>query len=110
MRSPRGDVTTNTFTVDNYSVTGLIFASADGRLYRALADGGLTPVLLKTTGSGEPRARDLDRLRHEYELLSGLNCPGVPRAHALIDQDGSLVLVHEDGGGDLLERVIDGRH
>ena len=109
MRSPRGDVTTNTFTVDNHSVTGLISAGADARLYRALADDGLTPVLLKTTGPGEPRARDLDRLRHEYELLSGLSCPGVPRAHALIDQGGTMVLVHEDGGGDLLERVIDGR-
>ena len=69
MRSPRGDVTTNTFTVDNHSVIGLISAGADARLYRALADDGLKPVLLKTTGSGDPRARDLDRLRHEYELL-----------------------------------------
>jgi PAS domain S-box-containing protein len=109
MRSPRGDVTTNTFTVDNHSVIGLISAGADARLYRALAGDGLKPVLLKTTGSGNPRARDLDRLRHEYELLSDLNCPGVPRVHALIEQGGTVVLVHEDGGGDLLERVIDGR-
>ena len=33
----------------------------------------------------------------------------MPRAHALIERGGTVVLVHEDGGGDLLERVIDGR-
>ena len=89
-------------------MVGLIFAGADARLYRAIADDG-KPVLLKTVGAGEPPARDLERLRREYELLSSLNCPGVPRAHALLDQGGALVLIHQDGGGELLEKLIGGQ-
>jgi PAS domain S-box-containing protein len=105
---PARGATTDSFAIENHSAIGLIGASADGRLYRALADDGRRTVLLKTAAGDAPDARECDRLRREYEFLAGLACPGVPRAQGILETAVSPVLVLEDRGGDLLESLMSG--
>jgi PAS domain S-box-containing protein len=99
----------NMLALEHHSVTGLVHADDEARLYRGVAEGAQQPVLLKTAeDASDPRSRE--RLKHEYELLAGMDCAGTPRPYALIEEaDKTLVLVHEDIGGDLLDSLIDGQ-
>jgi predicted ATPase/class 3 adenylate cyclase len=62
-------------------------------------------VLLRVPHASPPSARDLDRLRLEYELLQSVGHPGVPRALALEIQETDAALVLEWRPGRALAEV-----
>lgn len=48
----------------------------------------------------------LARIRNEFNILSGLNLPGVIKAYRLEPYESSLVMVLEDIGGTSLDRIL----
>ncbi len=64
------------------------------------------PVILKTIRDGHFTPEDVARLRHEYEISSGLNVDGVVRPYGLQKYGSGLVLVLEDFGGIPLKKII----
>ena len=64
------------------------------------------PVILKTIRDGHFTQEDIARLRHEYEISSGLNVDGVVRPYGLQKYGSGLVLVLEDFGGIPLKKII----
>ena len=46
------------------------------------------------------------RFRHEYNLLSRIDLPGVVKAFGLTEADGGLVMELEDIGGESLDRIL----
>ena len=100
-------ITTDSFAIENHSMIGLVAVDADGRLYRARADG--RSVLIKTTLTDTPDAREVYRLRREHELLASLSCPGVPRVREMYEKGGCAALVFDDRGAEPLQHLITGQ-
>ncbi len=95
-------------SLPNHLVTSLVHESAQTRVYRGIEQQASTPVILKTTAESRPDEPRLARLRNEYDVLRVIGHPGVPRAHSLLEQGRSLVLVNEDIGGQALDTLIAG--
>jgi PAS domain S-box-containing protein len=93
-------------SLPNHSVTLLLHESAETCVYRGVARADNAAVILKTPADPAPDAQALARLRHEYAVLSDIACAGVPTALGLHPHQGSLVLVHEDIGGEPLDTLI----
>jgi len=93
-------------TLPNHVVTRLLHESPQTVVYRGFDRHDDARVILKTPADPSPDAPSLLRLRHEYAVLADIGCPGVPSVHGLHAHDGSLVLVHEDIGGELLDTLI----
>lgn len=58
-----------------------------------------TPVILKVLDVEFPQPIQLARIRHEYELVSSIDHPGVIKAHGLEKVHHSLAIIMEDFGG-----------
>ena len=64
-------------------------------VYRAIRIVDRLPVVIKTSSSDYPSARELSRLRREFSLLRQLDLPGVVRVHGLESWGNRLVIVQE---------------
>jgi diguanylate cyclase (GGDEF)-like protein len=75
-------------------------------IYRGirLADGAA--IIAKVLEAEFPTPVQLARIRHEYELLKGLDHPGVVKVHALERIGNSLAIVMEDVSGVPLRSLI----
>jgi len=96
------------FMLAHHVITGLLQEDDDMHLYRGSAGEAQTPVILKTPVAEVPDAGSRERLRHEFDLLTLLACPGTPRPYALEEHERSLVLVYEDIGGEPLDHSLIG--
>jgi predicted ATPase/GAF domain-containing protein len=88
--------------LDGYEIHELIAQSARNSVRRArrLRDGA--KVIIKTSTTDYPTARDVRRLEFEHHVLSKLDCPGVIDVLDLERRAGRLALVLEDFGGERL--------
>lgn len=73
-------------------------------LRRAIRRADGLAVLLKTLDPRHSGARDIERLKHEYELEKELDCAAVVKPLALDTYEGLPALVMEDFGGESLDR------
>jgi hypothetical protein len=64
------------------------------------------PRIIKTVQPGPYAAHATAALRHEHEMLHGLDVPGVVRPIALEEVAGILALVLEDAGPSDLEQRL----
>ncbi|MBZ4418354.1 ATP-binding sensor histidine kinase [Myxococcus sp. RHSTA-1-4] len=85
-----------------YTVTETLHESSRTLLYRGLRDSDRRPVVLKVLAPGH-RPQDLERLRHEYQLLGTLHLPPAVAPLALDTFRGMPALVMEDFGGASLD-------
>src|SRR6202521_2701206 len=76
-------------------------------LYRGRQRGNPFPVLVLAPIAEQPAAASLRRLEHEYSLAADLDPAWAARPLALTRHEGRAVLVLEDPGGELLDRVLD---
>jgi predicted ATPase/GAF domain-containing protein len=90
-------------TLLNYTITKLIYDSPNSLVYRAVRNDDQQPVILKQLKADYPTSVMLTRYRHEFEILSQLQLPGVIRAYELKSYQNTLLLVVEDFGGDSLK-------
>src|SRR4051812_15989904 len=88
--------------LEGYSIDELIARSERNSVRRArrLRDGAR--VIIKTSTTEYPTARDVRRLELEHHLLTKLSCPGVIEVLGLERRAGRLALVLEDFGGERL--------
>ncbi len=91
--------------LDGYKVSQLLYEDLFTQVYRGIDLRRRRSVILKSLRGDAPDERHLARMRRDYELTSELNCPGVMRAMALVEHGRSVVLVREDGGGELLSAM-----
>jgi len=94
------------FTLPHHRVTALLHEDDETRVYRGIDERSQLPVVLKTPRSDLPTRSALERLRHEYEVLGDIRCSCVPLPYELIEHERSLVLVHEDIGGEPLAEAL----
>ena len=76
-------------------------------LYRGIQSEDERPVLLKVLASARPSPRELEMLRHDYELGTVVTRAAV-RPIAMTTHDGRSALVMEDFGGIPLDRILGG--
>lgn len=75
-------------------------------IHRALRIEDQRLVILKSPRSEYPPPRVLARLRHEFNLLHGLDLRGVIRVYGLEPRGDSLTLVEEDFAGQPLDVLL----
>src|SRR5215469_242839 len=82
----------------------LIYTGRHYRVFRDVRQG--QGVVLKRLDLKEYDARAISSLRHEFEILSSVDVPGVVKAREISASDERLTLVLEDAGEtNLGERV-----
>ena len=94
--------------IAKYFVSEELFSSADTVVYRGerIKDG--QAVILKLLNKEYPSSEEINRFRHEYDILKGLDIKGVIKVIALESHDNLPVLVMEDTKGSRsLKQIID---
>ncbi|MGZ3404848.1 MAG: protein kinase domain-containing protein, partial [Polyangia bacterium] len=83
--------------VPAYTDVHAIHSGARFTVMRARRRDGLS-VVIKDVRTDRVELRAVDRLKHEHELLRGLDLPGIARPLAFTTIDGKPALVEEDLG------------
>lgn len=96
-------------SVPGYTVTETLYEGQSTVILRGYRDEDGLPIAIKRPRSERPSARDLARLKYEYEILMDLDLPGIVKAHALEAYNESLALILEDLGGVPLHTLMRGR-
>ncbi|WP_434427068.1 AAA family ATPase [Nannocystis pusilla] len=89
-----------------YRATGLLSQSAGAGIYRAVRVEDNRAVVIKTLDPRLRPARELERLRAEYELGRSLDIPGTVKPIALDTYRGMPALVLEHFEGTFLEQLL----
>ena len=89
-----------------YTLTELLYKGASAAIYRAYRDVDSTSVMLKCLKTDYPLLEDLTRLRHEYQVLQGLNIKGIAQPIALESDHNNLLLVLNDFEGMPLSQFL----
>jgi PAS domain S-box-containing protein len=93
--------------LSDYVLGDSLYEAAETRIRRAVHRESGARVALKTPVAVTPSARVVGCLAHEYRILTQLSAvPGVVRAHAFEQHDGTVALVLEDPGFRSLDRVL----
>jgi predicted ATPase/signal transduction histidine kinase len=87
---------------DTYARTGTLYEDATAGLYRGVRLGDGAPVILEVLRAEPPTPRDVERLRHEYEIEGRLEGSWVLKPQAWEEQHGRPWLVFESFDGELL--------
>src|SRR6266540_2419602 len=87
-----------------YTVTETLHQDGRTTLYRAFRSGDPRSVILKVLDPHRCRERDLERLRHEYEMGVSLDVKSIARPLGLETYRGMPALVLEDCGGEPREQ------
>src|SRR5262245_26393670 len=90
----------------SYTIVEKLYERGGTAIYRAIRDVDCVPVVLKTVDPRTSRPRDLERLRHDYEIGKTLSSDSVVRYLALESHEGMPTLVMEDFGGLPLDRLL----
>lgn len=81
----------------------------DGRytiIYRARSSVTQQFYILKVPKSEPPTAEQSQKLKREFDIVSGMNIEGIVKAVALLPYHNGYVLVLEDGGGMSLQQLM----
>lgn len=95
--------------ISGYQIRALVYESAYTYVYRAVRERDSVPVILKTASAAQATEKRLARLRHEYDLLKGLEISGVIRCYALEEVAQCAVLVFADSGGSSVRTALAGQ-
>jgi PAS domain S-box-containing protein len=90
--------------IPGYAIAGKLHESRSTLVYRATRLKTGEPVILKILKPEAATDKEkFTRFRHEFDIISRLNFPGVVKAIALEEYGGSLVIVMVDIGGESLD-------
>ena len=93
--------------LSDYVLGESLYEGTETRVRRAVHRESGGTVALTMPVAAIPSARVVGVLAHEYQVLMQLSAvPGVVRAHALVQHDGTVALVLEDPGFRSLDRVL----
>ena len=82
---------------DSYAMTETLYESAAVTLYRGVRRQDDMPVMIKTLSAETPAPREVERLRHEYEIIQRLDSPYLPKLYEFDKLKGRLILEDFDG-------------
>lgn len=84
---------------DSYAVTATLYESATVSLHRAVRQKDNGPVIIKTIHIDRATPREVERLRHEYEVMQQLDGPYLlkPIALTLLRTQARLIMEDFDG-------------
>lgn len=88
-----------------YQLVEQLHASTRSLVHRARAADG-TPLIVKIHNKPFPTFHDITRFKHEYAIGQRCRHPGVVRPLAQYQIDGRWTIIHEDSGGDALNRRL----
>lgn len=94
-------------TIPGYQVTEVIHEGMKSIVCRALDTETNKSVVIKTHRQIYPSLRDIAKLKHQYEILQGVDIEGVVRPQRIEKQDKHLLLVLEDFGGVPIDQLTD---
>ncbi len=92
--------------VPGYSILEKLYTGRRRVVYRALREEDRSTVILKSLLKELPSSQDLTNLKHEFDVLTRLQAPGVIKAFDLAQSGKSAVLVLEDIQGQPLSELI----
>ncbi|MDJ0572625.1 MAG: protein kinase, partial [Pleurocapsa sp. MO_192.B19] len=92
-------------TLAEYRITEQLSESSNSLVYRGYCETDDRPVVLKVFNKIYPPPESIAAFRREYEVLRGLNLPGVVKAYALKKEQQHWFMVLEDFGGDSLAHL-----
>lgn len=95
--------------IPGYQIRSKIYKSSKTVVYQGLRMSNQQRVIFKTLTKKYPTTTEIERLKHEYNLLRELNYPGVIRVLGMESYNNSPVLVMEDFGGESLSSLYE-RH
>jgi len=84
------------FSLPNYEILGKIYESSRTLVYRGRQLSENRDVIVKTNSSSIPSAREVSRLRREYEILMAISTDGIVRPIELVEIEGRPSLILED--------------
>jgi predicted ATPase/serine phosphatase RsbU (regulator of sigma subunit) len=89
-----------------YSKLTLLSEDSQSLAYRAHSENLQANVLLKVMRNDYPTVHEIARFRNEFEILSGLEIEGVPKAYALERFENAMAIVTSDSGGTSLNQIL----
>lgn len=92
--------------LNNYTLTVKIGETAHSIIYRGVRNDTKETVVVKTLKTSQTLAAQAAKIKHEYDMIRGLQIDGIVRTIDFIDQNGILGFVLEDFGGVSLKTVI----
>ena len=93
-------------TPDLYTITATLHEDAAVGLYRGVRQRDGIPVIIKSLRSETPAPRELERLRHEYEIARRLDSSYLLKPEALETQQAQAQLIFEDFDGEPLSSQL----
>ncbi|HVH46835.1 MAG TPA: ATP-binding sensor histidine kinase [Labilithrix sp.] len=101
---------TSASSADTYTVAEILSYGHGGRavLYRGVRNADRRPVVLKVLDPSRSRPKDVEQLKHEYEIGSLFDSPAVVKPLAFETYEGMPALVMEDFAATSLDALIDG--
>ncbi|HVH44267.1 MAG TPA: AAA family ATPase [Labilithrix sp.] len=93
---------------DTYSLVEPPFCEGRALLYRGIRNADHRPVRIKILDPRSSRPKDVEQLRHEYEIGRLFDSPSVVRPLAFQTHQGMPALVMEDFTGTSLDHLIEG--
>ncbi len=91
-----------------YAVVEQIDETLHSVVFRAHREDPPGTVIIKALRAEYPTPAEVARLKHEYQIIRGLNVEGIVRVLDVLDAEGGVALVLEDFGGVALKEVIRG--
>ena len=82
--------------LDGYKVMQKLHETSRTIVYRSCDMAQQRPLILKYLNKEYPTPKEVARFRREFEILNGLELPGVIQVYALEAYQNSLVLVMEE--------------
>ncbi|WP_344762009.1 diguanylate cyclase [Actimicrobium antarcticum] len=90
----------------DYETTEQLHNSARSRVYRAISSQNSAPVIVKILNKQCPSPQEIARFKREYAIARGFTTAGIVRPLALQQQAGYWTMLHEDIGGQSLDKVL----
>jgi len=93
--------------IKGFRLAKAIASSSQFVTYRAIRIADGMPVIVKTPNQEHPSERQIARLKHEYQITTKLNHPGVGKAYSLEPLNESIALILEDTKSNTLHYYLD---
>ncbi|MBD2770809.1 trifunctional serine/threonine-protein kinase/ATP-binding protein/sensor histidine kinase [Iningainema tapete] len=90
-------------TIAGYKLIRIIHQGSNTVLYQGIKEQDERLVIVKTLTNVYPSLEEINRLRHEYEIIKNLNLTGVVQAIDLLNYGNGLALILEDFGGQSIQ-------
>jgi serine/threonine protein kinase len=87
---------------DHFTITATLLEGATVALYRGVRQRDGTPVVIKAFRAESPGQREIERLRHEFEIARQLDSSYLLKPYALDRQKTQVWLILEDFDGNPL--------